>query len=261
MSTRQGESVLFPLPVGGGLQVYVSYDDEPRDWAVVYVHGFGSTRTGEKPTAVEAACARRNWTFASFDFRGHGGSTGSLLELRGSALLEDMVAVRDYLRDRGIRRFCLVGSSMGGWAAGWFTLRHPDSVPACVLIAPAFDFVHSRWNVLSESEREQWKQTGRLRVRNQWVDAEIGYALVEEMDQFPVERLAEELSRPLLIFHGLQDDVVPYQQSVVFAERANHPEIEVRLFKSGDHRLLAYKNEMAEAACEFFSRWNEGRPH
>jgi fermentation-respiration switch protein FrsA (DUF1100 family) len=75
------------------------------------------------------------------------------------------------------------------------------------------------------------------------------------MDQFPVERVAAELSRPLLIFHGLLDDIVPYQQSVVFAERANHPEIEVRLFKNGDHRLLAYKNEMAEAACVFFARW------
>jgi hypothetical protein len=30
--------------------------------------------------------------------------------------------------------------------------------------------------------------------------------------------------------------------------------MELRLYKDGDHRLLAYSEEMAEAACNFFAR-------
>ena len=254
MSLRRSEQLRLPLPSTGELELYLSYADEKIDQAVVYVHGFGSTRTGLKAEAVEAACARRGWTFASFDFRGHGASTGTLLELTGTGLLEDLEAVRDYLVGRGIPRFCLVGSSMGGWAAAWFTLRHAGSVPACVLLAPAFGFIHHRFASLSEQEQARWKETGRLRVRNEWLDVELGYALAEERSQFPPERLVKELARPLLILHGMQDTTVPYQESIAFLERAAYPEMELHLFKNGDHRLIAYRHEFAEAACEFFAR-------
>ena len=254
MRTRQSELVRLPLPRGGALEVYVSYQDPKRDTAVVYVHGFGSTRLGEKSAALEAVCTRQGWTYASFDFRGHGRSTGTMLELRGSQLLEDVEAVQDHLVSRGIRRFCPVGSSMGGWAAAWFTQRHPQSVPACVLLAPALDFLRSRWALLPEAERRRWKATGRLRIRSDWVDTEIGYGLVEEIERFPVERLAAELTRPMLILHGMRDEVIPYTQSLAFVERAAHPNIELHLYKNGDHRLLAYRDEMAEAALAFFAR-------
>ncbi len=254
MMQRGSETVRLPVPAGGAIQVYLSCTKVRNDWAVVFVHGFGSTRSGFKAQALEAACARRDWTFASFDFRGHGQSTGTLLELRGTGLLEDLAAVRDYLVSRGIPRFCPVGSSMGGWAAAWFTAHHPCSVPACVLIAPALDFLHSRWALLSDDLRQQWQRKGRLRVTNQWVDVELGYGLVEELDRFPVARLAAEFNRPALLLHGLKDEVVPYTTSLDFFEKAACPAIELRLYKDGDHRLLSYRDELAEAACEFFAR-------
>src|SRR5262249_35054305 len=154
---------------------------------VVYVHGFGSTRGGEKALALEAACAWRGWTFAAFDFRGHGQSTGTLLELRCSGLLLDFGAVRAQLQGRGRRRFCLFGSSMGGWAAAWFALKHPELVPACAVVAPAFGFLRGFWAGLTEIQREEWRRTGRLRVKNQYLETEVGYGLAEEVDQFPME--------------------------------------------------------------------------
>jgi uncharacterized protein len=251
---RRAETARLPLPAGGELQAYLSYSLEPSSAAVLYVHGFTSTRAGEKAEALELACARRQWTFASFDFRGHGESTGTLLELRGTGLLEDLDAIRDYLAGRGVRWLCPVGSSMGGWAAAWFTSRHPATVRACVLIAPALDFLRSRWAALTEAERKNWRQTGRLTVRGHWSEAEIGYGLAEEIAMFPADVLARKLARPTLIFHGLQDDAVPVANTITFLERATHPSIELRIYKDGDHRLLDRKDEMAEAACDLFAR-------
>jgi pimeloyl-ACP methyl ester carboxylesterase len=251
---RRSEKVGLPLTAGGELQAYLSYSGEPSSMAVVYVHGFTSTRGGEKAGALEKACAERRWTFASFDFRGHGASTGSLLELRGTGLLEDLDAVRDYLAGRGVHYICPVGSSMGGWAAAWFTSRHPATVPACVLIAPAFDFLRSRWTALTEIERENWRQTGRLAIRNQWTEAEIGYGIVEEIELFRFESLAKDLARPTLIFHGLRDDVVPVADTFKFLQQAAYQAIEFRIYKDGDHRLLNRKDEMAQAACDFFAQ-------
>src|SRR5262245_7232252 len=254
MSTRLKEPLRLPHPDGGTLHGEWSHAGRPDPWAVVYVHGFGSTRAGEKAQAVEAACARRGWTYAAFDFRGHGETGGSLLDLRGSGLLADLDVAGAGLAARGVRRLGLVGSSMGGWASAWFALRRPEAVAACVLLAPAVDFLRHRWAGLTDEQRRQWREAGRLRVRNRWVEAEIGYGVAEEMDRFRVEDLAEGLARPLLIYHGMRDDTVPYQQSLSFVEQARHGQIELRLLKDGDHRLTAYKDEMAEAACAFFVR-------
>ncbi len=152
MDNRRAEQSRLSMPDGGSLQAYLSFAGEPAPWALVFVHGFGSTRSGEKAEALEKACARRGWTFASFDFRGHGGSSGTLLELRGTGLLEDIAALQDHLIARGVRRLGLVGSSMGGWASAWFAARHPDSIIGCVLIAPALDFLRCRWAGLSEAD-------------------------------------------------------------------------------------------------------------
>lgn len=254
---RRQELLDLPHPCGGTLQGTLSYDRRPGPAAVLYVHGFGSVRGGEKAVALEAACARRGYTFAAFDFRGHGGSSGTMLELRCGGLLADLEAAAEYLATRGVRHLFPVGSSMGGWAAAWFTLRRPDLVPACVLLAPAFDFAASRYGDLTEAQRSAWKETGRLRIQNDWLDTEVGYGLAEEVGHYPWEQLAQDVRRPLLLFHGMRDETIPYQVSLAFLERAVHPEIELRLIKNGDHRLTAIKDELAEAACAFFARWLE----
>ena len=254
MSARQTESPRLPHPAGGVLQAHISYSGQSADWAVVYVHGFASNSSGEKSKVVEAACAARGWTYASFDFRGHGQSTGSLLDLSGSALLDDLDVLQAWLASRGVHRLCLYGSSMGGWAATWYALRRPETVAACALAAPAFQFLTYRRDRMSDEERRRWRETGRLRVHNEWIDVEIGVGGLDEMEQFPAGELAAKLKCPLLIFHGILDDTVPYTHSLAFVEMARNPQIELRLYKDGDHRLLKYKEEMAEAACAFFGR-------
>jgi uncharacterized protein len=251
MMPRSTESYRLPVP-SGEIQVHRSYCDAAGDFAVVFVHGFGSTRKGEKARALEDACARRSWTFAAFDFRGHGDSTGRMLELKGSTLLEDLETLHADLATKGARRLYLVGSSMGGWTAAWFTIRHPGVVPACVVIAPAFDFIRNRWTRLSDDERAAWQRTGRHRVQNEWVDTEVGYALIEEIDHFPMERLAADWCTPLLIYHGTADEAVPHSHSVAFVERCAYP-IELRLMEGGDHRLNTWKEEIMEGTCEFFA--------
>jgi len=254
MNMRPCESIRVPHPASGILHVHLSHSNQPLDWAVLYVHGFGSRQSGEKALALEEACARRGWTFVSFDFRGHGESTGNMLELRGSGLLEDLAVVRDYLAGRGIGRMCLVGSSMGGWAASWFALRHPEVVAGLALIAPALEFPRSFGRALTDAERQEWKKTGRLRVSNQFLSTEIGHAMEEDSVHYPVDVLRAGLARPVLIFHGMMDDIVSFQSVLHFVQGAVSANMELRLYKDGDHRLLAKKNEMAEAACDFFGR-------
>jgi alpha-beta hydrolase superfamily lysophospholipase len=252
------ELVSIPSPAGGHLAGDYLPPRRQPDFAVVWCHGFGSHRGGEKSLAVADECDRRGWAFAAFDFAAHGGSTGAMHELRATGLLADLSVIRHFLAGRGHTRLGPVGSSMGSFAAAWFAKENPAAVVGCVLLAPAFGFLHRRWDRLTEAEREEWRRTGRMRVVNDWVDAEIGYGLVEERDRFHPRDLAAGYRTPTLIYHGLADDVVPAEDSLDFLRRVEYPDVELRLFKAGDHRLTAYKDEIAAEAGRFFGRCLRG---
>jgi pimeloyl-ACP methyl ester carboxylesterase len=257
MADATESATLVRLPASGGGELagdYVPAADGPADFAVVWVHGFGSHRGGEKAAAVRAECERLGRAFAAFDFRAHGASPGRVLDLTASGLLADLDVVAAFLAAKGHARLGLVGSSMGGFASAWYAAAHAEAVVGCVLLAPAFGFVPSRWDRLTEAERADWKRTGRLRVKNQWVDTEIGYALVEERDRFRPADLAARWRTPALILHGAADDVVPPAGSLDFFRATAHPAVELRLYKDGDHRLTAYKDEIAAEAGRFFTR-------
>jgi pimeloyl-ACP methyl ester carboxylesterase len=226
------------------------------DRTVAYVHGFGSHRGGEKALALAAECERRGWTFAAFDFRGHGSSAGAMRDLTASRLLEDLSAIRAFLAGRGCHQLGLVGSSMGGFAAAWFAVRFPETVTGCVLLAPAFRFLERRVTELTPGELDQWRRTGVRRLHNEWIDVEIGYGLVEERAAFDPAELARRWRTPLLVYHGLADDVVPVTDSLAFIETTGYPDAELRLLKAGDHRLTAFKDEIAPEACRFFERFD-----
>jgi pimeloyl-ACP methyl ester carboxylesterase len=245
------EPVTIELPDGTLAGEYLPGDGP---FAVLWVHGFGSHRGGEKSAAVRAECARRGWPFAAFDFRGHGGSTGDVFDLRASRLLEDLDSIRRFLADRGHTRLGLVGSSMGGFAAAWYARRRPDAVVGCVFVAPGFGFLERRWAALTDAERDEWRRTGRRRITSEWVDLEIGYGLVEEREAFAPAALAAGWAHPALLFHGCADDLVPDADSLAFLRAVEFPDVELRLFKSGDHRLTAYKEEIAAATGHFFAR-------
>jgi alpha-beta hydrolase superfamily lysophospholipase len=246
---------MISLPGGASLAGdYQPGTGPPADFAVLWVHGFGSHRGGEKAAALRAECGRRGWAFAAFDFRGHGASGGAMHELRASGLLDDLAAVRQFLTSHGHARLGLVGSSMGGFAAAWFARQNPDAVVGCVMLAPALGFLDRRWGRLTREEREAWRRTGRLRVTNDWVDAEVGYGLVEERGRFRPADLADGWRTPALIFHGLADDAVPDSDSLEFVRRVTFPRVELRLLKDGDHRLTAYKDEIAAETGRFLAR-------
>lgn len=246
------------LPSGGRLAGAYHTGHNDSAFAVVWVHGFGSHRGGEKSEAVQQECARRRWAFAAFDFRGHGESSGAMHELRASRLVEDLGAIRDWLAARGHVRLGLIGSSMGGFAAAWFARQHPDAVLGCVFAAPGFGFLDRRWDELTPEQREEWRRAGRMRLTNQWVDAELGFGLVEERDRFRPVQLVAGWRTPALLFHGLADEVVPHTDSLFFIRHVGYPRVELRLLKDGDHRLTAHKEAIASAAGAFFAGLLEG---
>lgn len=255
MTDASVETVTLPRPPLGCLVGTLALAAPQRSSLVLYVHGFGSDRGGIKAATLQTACRAAGLNFAAFDFHCHGGSSGRpMTDLRASGLLEDLTVIRQALRARGIDRLFLVGSSMGGFAASWFAARHPGAVAGLTLLAPAFRFLENRILGLTDQDLTRWREQRVLRLRNQWLDVELDHGLVEERGQFAPETLADTWQTPALIFHGMNDETVPWRDTLSLVERTGCGAIELRLFRAGDHRLLAHAEQMAEEACRFFQR-------
>jgi pimeloyl-ACP methyl ester carboxylesterase len=142
----------------------------------------------------------------------------------------------------------LIGSSMGGYLAALYASLHPE-VERLLLLAPAFGFAE-RWELrLGEKLMRQWKQSGTLEMMHyaSGKPEPIGYGLIEDGLRYPAEPPCEQ---PTLIYHGVQDDVVPVDFSRRFvASHANAQLVEV----ASGHELTDVMDEIWLGSKEFLT--------
>lgn len=149
----------------------------------------------------------------------------------------------------GARVEAVIGSSMGGYLAALYAARHPE-VERVVCLAPAFDFA-ARWAArLGEEAMSRWRATRKLPVFHYGLNREaaVGWGLYEDALRYEAY---PAVTQPVLLAHGLRDDVVPVEVSREFARRRAHAEL--REYDSG-HELTDVLPGLWEATWGFLSR-------
>ncbi len=247
------------LPVlSGGREVShlaVRYDAPPETGPAplcfLYVHGFGSDQSGEKAEHFRRRALETGFPFCSFDFQGHGASGGSLRDLTLTRNLDDLARVHDWLRERGHERLCLLGSSMGGGAAIWYSALHPEPIVAGLHIAPALEMGKGLLTWAGPERARVWEETGTILFQNELVTCDLGWCLIEDLRAHPLAELLERYRTPTLLLQGKRDTSVSWRSVVDFATRCAGDDVEVHLFADGDHRLTDRKDRLWDLMMEF----------
>lgn len=217
----------------------------------LYLHGFGSDQSGEKAEHFRRRALEEGFAFCSFDFQGHGLSGGSMRDLTLTRNLDDIARVQDWLRERGQERLCLLGSSMGGGTALWYSALHPESIVAGLHIAPA---LHLETGLLTWAGPERarvWEETGTIQFQNDLVTCDLGWCLIEDLREHPLEDLLERYRTPALLLQGMRDESVSWRSVADFAARCATEDVELHLFTEGDHRLTDRKDRLWGLMTEF----------
>ncbi|HSN88838.1 MAG TPA: alpha/beta fold hydrolase [Thermoanaerobaculia bacterium] len=230
--------------------------DAPEDGGTalpcfLYLHGFGSDQSGEKAEFFRSQALAAGFAFCSFDFQGHGESGGALGDVTLTRSLRDIARVHGFLRDKGHRRLLLLGSSMGGGCALWYSALHPEEIVAGLHIAPALEMDRGLLTWAGPERARLWEETGTIHFKNDFVACDLRWSLIEDMSSYPLETLYARYRTPCLLLQGKRDDSVPWKNVVDFATRATFPEIDLHLFADGDHRLNDRKERLWELMMEF----------
>jgi len=155
---------------------------------------------------------------------------------------EDQVAVLLDAIDRDPELKLLVGSSMGGFATAVAASRRPDRDLRVVLMAPAVG-IHQVWaDQLGEDGMKLWAEMGRIQYHHKGVgqDVMLPYRLWTQS----LANAGVALEHPLVVVHGVDDDVIPIERALAFAKASPG----LRRFSGvrDGHRLLESLDVMAE---------------
>jgi uncharacterized protein len=173
-----------------------------RTWAIV-IHGHnGDRQTGLK---VAPALHRLNLPTLLVSYRNDPGVAESPDGYHHLGLTEwrDVDAAASYALSHGARRLVLVGFSMGGAIAGRFMAEspHAERVAALVLDAPVVDW---RETLAFNTAEMGLPELAALPLR--WA---IGARIDVDWEALDFESHPEDFERPILLFHGAADEVVP----------------------------------------------------
>jgi len=204
---------------------------------IVFLPGFRSDMEGGKALAVEAWCQQTGRAFLRFDYTGHGQSSGAFEDGTISQWARDAAyAVANLTNGPQV----LVGSSMGGWIMMLVASALPERVTGLVGIAPAPDFTEDL--MMANPSQEMMDALARDGVwyePSEYSDEPTPFtkALLDDGRQHLVLRAPFPFDGPVRIIQGMRDPDVPWRHALKVADVFDSDDVEVRLVKSGDHRL------------------------
>lgn len=183
----------------------------------LYLHGFASSPQSTKARYMHQKFEQLGLTLHSPDLN---------LTDFATVTLSDQLAYLDrtYLNNNQLpsEPFVVMGSSLGGFLAIQLAAKNP-LVQKLVLFAPAFGFSQRLADALGNENVAKWQQDGSREFYHYGLKRNLNlhFQFFVDAQNYSGENSEEKLTRslPILIFHGIHDEVVPAALSQEFANR------------------------------------------
>ena len=216
--------------------------------SIVFVHGLGSTRSGDHALELARLLQGRGYNALLFDLRAHGSSGGERVAA-GLHEKSDVLGAIDYLRSRGLSRpVGLLGFSYGA-ATALLAAADEPAVQAVVADSP---FARATDLIAQETARKtpvpEWLAPAFLPGAGALA---LLFHGIDLRDSAP-DRAAGRLTYPVLVIHGEADERIPvehgrrvYESAPAGSELwlvpdAGHVEAYELQPREYERRLLAY---------------------
>jgi len=204
---------------------------------VVFFHGFMSDMNGAKPKAIEKFCKKQKVNFLKFEYSGHGKSKGSFIEGNISKWTNDALQIIKKKIDKN-KKLIFIGSSMGSWIALNLFLYFKKQIKGFIGIASAPEFIEElMWKKFSKKIKKIIVAKKIYRLNRGNFEYQITKQLILDGRKNKVLNNKINLGIPLVLFHGLKDEVVPLNLSKKILKICKKSVKKLIIIKKGDHSL------------------------
>lgn len=210
-----------------------------NDFGVILCHGMESSKESLKHLHLGESLSRAGFTVLRFDFTGAGESSGEFESITCTRQVEDLGAAHGLLRERGLARVGVVGSSMGGTTALMYA-GAADGVAALATLAAPFDPKEILERDFPPRAVALWRAQGFIEFNGR----RLGTDFLEEALTIDVAGAVARITCPVLVIHGDADPTVPVAQGRALY-RALAGEKEQCILPGADHRFTREEDRQA----------------
>ena len=211
--------------------------------AVVFFHGFMSDMLGTKPTAIQKFCKKHKLNFLKFEYSGHGNSTGKFIEGNISKWTSEakQLIKSKIKKDKNL---IFIGSSMGSWISLNLFPSFKKQIKGFIGISSAPEFLEDlMWRKFNKEIKKTIMTKGIYHLQHGDYTYPLTKQLIFDGRKNKVLNNKINLKIPIVLFHGLKDEVVPLNISKKVFKIFNTSKKKLIKIKNGDHSL-SKKNDL-----------------
>lgn len=186
---------------------------------IIAMHGFCGDKESSCISALEEAVLKDDIGLIKFDWPGHGESEANGDQLTIDNCLSDIDSVVEYARDASPgAKIIAFATSFGGYLTLLYYCRNRDVFDYIILRSPAINMYRVLTNnILNHDTLSQIEQNGFINYGFER-DLKVTKNFLEELKNNDINSLLENVDLPnVSIIHGTDDDLVPFEDSKVFA--------------------------------------------
>lgn len=204
---------------------------------IIFLHGFTSTK--EMNLSYSYLLAKKGFRVALPEANFHGERSHKLqakeLDFKFWEIviqtIHELPLIKTFFEERSLinnHKIGVAGTSMGGITT-LGALTQYDWISAAVSLMGAPSYQQFALKQLADLKQNN----DNFHIEKQQVDF-----LLKELSAYDLSLNKEKLAgRPLLLWHGKEDEVVPYNYALEFYEQANSAEIKFILDKQAEHKV------------------------
>ncbi len=227
---------------------------------VILLHGFTGDKNGEGesyPTLAKRLC-ENGFNVLRFDCRGSGESEGLFEDMTFSSEVSDLLCSIDFMRDKGVSKLCVVGSSFGGAVT---LLAYQDNLDCIVLWYPLIYVNEGNTFRFSNAHEKEMFEKGRvLYKKGRDRDFFMGKKLWHELREIKPQEKLGELKCPVLVVNGDNDRTLSLENAdkAMAAIKSKKKLVVVKgafhFWKDGENKVVeSYRIKAIEATVDWIT--------
>ena len=203
---------------------------------IVFLHGFMSDIEGKKPQTFLNFAKKNKLGFLTFEYSGHGKSSGKFTKSNVSLWTNDAkIVIKKIVKKND---FILIGSSMGSWISLNLFKFFKKQIKGFIGIGSAPEFLtRLMWNKFAKKTKSEIIQKGIITIKNGDYEYPITHQLIKDGRKNKILTKKINAKINVSMIHGKKDEVVPVNFSKLVLSLFNNAKKKLIIVKNGNHSL------------------------